>query len=245
MTYMKLNNLLTYLMKEQVEESIRSLPGKSFNMREFKAIKSSKEISAYVHETLEPISNNEFEEGSSRKVFILSSGKVLKLAKIDYDEYSGHYDDDTDEWVSDEDPQSSNDKGAAQNEAEFNIYRHASAEIKQILPRVYDYDKDFYWLISELVKPLKSEEWAVFEKLSGVSKEELIEFSIDMNTGSERENYEDNPFLLTLFDLSEFHDLCVGDMIAPHQWGTTTEGRLVLLDTGGTNNVLDRFYETE
>jgi len=236
---MKLNSLIEYLLTEKIRS-------KSFNIRELKAMQNIEEISAYVHETLEPIS-----EGSSRAVFILSSGKVLKLAKLDYDyDDEGHYDDETDERVPSTDPVGSIDKGAGQNEAEFTTYMEASPEVQKLLPRIYDYDRNFYWLISELVKPLHWDDWTTFEKASGVSKVEFNDFRSDMREEygagfGEREEYEDSEFLTAIYDLFVEHDISVGDVGSCDQWGTTTDGRLVLLDAGGTNELLDRLYETE
>ena len=239
---MKLNSLLEYLLTEKIRS-------KTFDIRELKKLEHVHEIAAYIHETLEPLS---LSGGSSREVFILSSGKVLKLVKIVYSEDDGNYDEDTGEWVPVEDLEGSIARGTAQNEAEFNTYTEASPEVQKILPKLYDYDRNFYWLISELVKPLKWNDWTTFEKASGVSKEAFDDFRSDMNDGYDgynehpnKEDYEDNPFLLALFNLVWSHDISTSDLQSGDQWGTTTEGRLVLLDAGGTNEVLNNYYETE
>lgn len=235
---MKLNSLLEYLLVEKIRS-------KTFNIRELKAMQNIEEISAYIYETLELVS-----EGSSRAVFILSSGKVVKLAKLDYDENPGHYDEEADEWIENSDQVGNIDKGTGQNEAEFTTYMEASPGVQKLLPKIYDYEPNFYWLISELVEPLKYDAWATFEKASGVSKIEFNDFRSDMRDEygvgfGEREDYEDSEFLTAMYDLVVEHDISVGDIQDCEQWGTTTEGRLVLLDAGGTNEVLSNYYETE
>ena len=67
-------------------------------------------------------------KGSSRAVFLYDSGKVLKIA---YGMRSA---------------------GKAQNKAEVDVFSNPLA--KPVVAKVFDYDRDFHWIISELVKPL-------------------------------------------------------------------------------------------
>jgi len=229
---MKLNSLLEYLLTEKIRS-------KNFNMREFKSLTDFKDASVYARERLEQIG-----EGSSRLVFILSSSKVLKLVNIDADP-SGHYDE-NDQWV--ENLEGSMKKGVWQNEAEFATYTNSHNSL--LLPKIYDHHPKFYWLISELVKPLKWNDWTTFEKTSGVSKEDLNEFRYSMSdndgTGTgDREDYEDSPFLVALFDLISDQGIDPNDLQSGDQWGVTVDGKLVLLDSGGTIDVLESLYETE
>ena len=69
MTYMKLNSLLEYLIKEDIEEGIRntSYAPTPFNIRDFKKLDNQNKIRDYVEDRLQMIG-----EGSSRTVFVLS-----------------------------------------------------------------------------------------------------------------------------------------------------------------------------
>lgn len=82
----------------------------SFDFNEFRNIKNTQKRLAYAENKLEDMG-----EGSSRKVFLLSSKKVLKIA--------------------------TNNLGYAQNEGEVEIYTNPST--KPIVAQVYDHDPIF------------------------------------------------------------------------------------------------------
>lgn len=224
---MKLKPLLNYLLKEQVEEGIRNVsPGMPFNIREFKALDDLEEIHWYVNDRLEEIG-----EGSSRKVFILSPRFALKIASLADDGY-------------DDGTATSEEKGLAQNEAEFNTYMEAKDS--NIIPKVQDYHKYGYWLLTELVRPFNTlEEW---EETTGMRWEQLVEFTKYMMDDEyahdeyDRNNFVDQPVLVALCDLVIDHDLEPNDICGIPQWGKTADGRAVLLDAGGTKEVLERYY---
>jgi len=250
---MRLNNLLTYLMKEQVEESIRTIPGKPFNMREFKAMDDLENIHDYVSRRLEKVG-----EGSSRTAYIVSSKYVLKLANLTDSSYDGNdeYKDEDGNWVKASPGAIDHgcDKGIVQNEAEANTYMEASTSVQKVLPKIYDYHKHGYWLLTELVKPFNTlEEW---EQATGMRWEQLVDFTKYMLDNEfvhdeyDRNNFVDQSVLVALCDLVLKHDLEPNDICGIPQWGKTADGRAVLLDAGGTKEVLERyyniaFYETE
>lgn len=65
-----------------------------------------------------------------------------------------------------------NQKGLAQNEAEVDIFTDRAT--KQIVTRVHDFDRDYAWIVSDIVKPL-NRGWYEFEALTGVDFNELME----------------------------------------------------------------------
>jgi hypothetical protein len=82
-------------------------------------------------------------EGSSRIVFDLGDN-VLKVALSEL--------------------------GETQNRTEYNIFKSASPEVKEVLAAIQDeHDENFDWIIMEKVQPLNSEE--AFEKKLGLSPE--------------------------------------------------------------------------
>jgi molecular chaperone DnaJ len=83
-------------------------------------------------------------EGSSRAVFALDSKRVIKIAM--------------------------NMKGIAQNGAELQLSHDANAPIA----RIYRYDTDMWWLVSELVRPITSPE--EFKTLTGIPWQVLKRF---------------------------------------------------------------------
>lgn len=224
---MKLNSLLEYLLVEKIRS-------KTFNIREFKKLNDLENIHEYAQDRLQMIG-----EGSSRTAYILSSKYVLKLANLVDGRASGGYEDDYGNWIEDEG--FGCEKGLAQNEAEAKTYMEASPEVQKVLPRIYDYHKHDYWLLTELVKPLNSiDEWT---EISEVSWSDFFTFTQKVNDRNVlREYYEDSPFLMALYDLVKEHSISPEDLGFVEQWGYTADRRLVLLDTGATSEVLERYY---
>ena len=110
-------------------ESIRS---KTFELSTFKSLKTLPRRLKYAKDNLELLSDG----GTSRIVFLLSSKKVLKISLLNL-----------------RDPKV-NKKGIAQNEAEV----RNSQQIPNLVTKVFEYAPDYSWIISELVRPLKSKE---------------------------------------------------------------------------------------
>lgn len=223
---MRLKPLLNYLLKEQVEEGIRntSYAPTPFNMREFKALDEQYEMREYVEDRLQRIG-----EGSSRTVFILSPRFALKLANLDDDGYD------------DGSAATDSEKGIAQNEAEFNTYMEAKDS--NIIPKVQDYHPGFLWLIVELVRPIKNER--EFKKLTGFDEFDMLSIVDAIRHDELTGNEHSNPLIKGMIDLARNHNISPSDMYSVRQWGKTSDGRVVLLDTGATYDILENMYETE
>lgn len=166
-------------------------------------------------------------QGSSRIVYLVGSRTVLK-------------------WSIDD------EKGPAQNEAEVELY--TNPKMKPIVAKIYDFDsKEYMWIVSELVKEVKNyNEW---ERLTGVPLETAISYAESMaelpqarsnHHQKEIEMYnhkmEGNKFVETLIQVMRDTDLYSGDLYDYQHWGKTTDGRVVILDYGFTENVRDKFY---
>lgn len=102
-------------------ESVVSEVLRGFNLAKFKATPGLDAKIAYAESVL-PLMGM----GSSRIVFALSGGKVLKIAR--------------------------NPKGLAQNEAEQDIYTDPTT--KPVIARIFDADPGNEWVIAEVVQPL-------------------------------------------------------------------------------------------
>lgn len=105
----------------------------NFNWEEFKKIKNNmdpsyvKDMDLYARQTLGiPIG-----KGSSRTVFALSSGKVLKLAR----------------WHSN----TGAEKGRAQNKLEIETF--TNPKVRPVVAKIFDYDPDYDWIVSEITRP--------------------------------------------------------------------------------------------
>lgn len=215
LTFMKLYKILF--------EGIR------FDVNRLKGLRDIENIVDYVEKTgLRMVGR-----GSSREVYILSSKYALKLARFEDNEPSRF------------------DIGIAQNEAEKGIWDRAGEEVRRVLPKVYSGDSNGYWLIVDLVRPLRDS--GEFKELSGgislLDFKEIVEMfsSEDIGTVLEDnadmiENEDVSSLLVSVGKLVQGYSvnpLEVGDV---WQWGKTSDGRLVLLDSGGTEEVLDQYY---
>jgi len=212
-----------------IQESTRS---KTFDYGVFKSLKSLPGKIKYAKDNLELLSN----EGTSRIVFLLSSKKVLKLCQLSL-----------------KDPKVK-ERGIAQNKAEVKN----SSEIASIVTKVFDYAPDYTWIVSEIARPLTSEK--EFYHLTGfplkILRMFLIEgsednFNIDLYAKrfpksikndlariKEWEGFED--ILKTMKDPLE--GLHPGDFGVYDHWGKTGDGRIVLLDSGATWEVIFDLY---
>jgi hypothetical protein len=163
--------------------------------------------------------------GSARHVFALSSNYALKIAI--------------------------NPKGVAQNEAELDVY--TNPKTKGIVAKIFDYDKDYHWIVSEIVKPFRTT--GEFERFMGSNDWDDFDSSFDNIMWC-----ADNPinpqamnsiknlpqklkdFIYALSELIKINNLTPGDVINHEHWGHTTNGEVVILDYGLTEKVYDDHY---
>lgn len=176
-------------------------------------------------------------EGSSRSVFVLDSKRVLKIAM--------------------------NMKGIAQNRTELELSHDHEAPVA----RIYQYDTDMWWLVSELVRPIASPE--EFKALTGIpwhamkrflsghyDHDDLETFQQDMirkvkenlldgATIQDVQNISNNSFIIKLskFLTSKGSVLMAGDLMLFEHWGKTPDQRVVLLDYGYTEEVYNDYYQ--
>lgn len=122
------DNILRDLVESIIDEALRG-----FNLAKFKATPGLDPKIAYAESVLPMMGM-----GSSRIVFALSGGKVLKIAR--------------------------NPKGLAQNEAEQDIYTDPNT--KPVIARIFDADPNNEWVIAEIVQPLPANR-AAWEAATG------------------------------------------------------------------------------
>lgn len=129
-----------------IDEKLRDRKGtqsKKFNWVEFAKLESLHDLWSYANERLDFIN-----AGSSRRVFILSSRFVLKIAK--------------------------NDAGKAQNQYEYQLSQ--DPKLAPILARVRDAHPDGLWVVSDLVRPFHDDDAGIddFESAAGFSFHEMF-----------------------------------------------------------------------
>ena len=255
---MKLNRLIKYLLENVDEAALRgfSLDILKKKMPEFKKSAYSEDIGKQITRLVRYYGLPYMGEGSSRIVYALSTGKVLKIA--------------------------TNDKGVAQNEAEYEVSRDPS--LKYIGARVYETDSDFHWSVMEVAKiyedstqlkldlgipPVMAERWSysIEDAIKDIAKvtlgsvaktqkaiDEVVEqYWLEVYRDKEDEDeqqfrkfLEDPPKgLLALVDLTDTglggKKLEFGDIVTDH-FGKTADGRPVLIDYGFTTGVMEDYY---
>jgi hypothetical protein len=153
------------------------------------------------------------EFGTSRGVFILNSKYVLKIAL----------------------PENLK-AGIAQNQKEVEY----SAKFPDITAKITSYHPSFYWIKTELVRPVLNQE----ELLS------VLNLSSPKDIGCLFSKFPDknHKLLKTPNEIAMKVSSLVRegvlhyDVAKSDSWGITTDGKPVLLDYGMTKNIWDEFY---
>jgi hypothetical protein len=194
-------------------------PLTAFDWDAFKRLKTPIARVLYARKLLQP-----FGSGSSRAVFLISSRKVLKIAK--------------------------NEAGVEQNRTEVSIAR--DPDVTPVVTHVFDRDKKFQWIVSELVREIKDP--AEFQKLTGtpwelfvdiLTPEEVEGDDVDtlVNDDARTEVIASNPIILAAMELAANYELALSDLVDLEHWGKTADGRAVMLDYGYTVDIADKFYQ--
>jgi hypothetical protein len=251
---MKLKNLINYLL-ENIDEA--ALRGFSLDIlkKETKRLKEQGEwpedISYGLSQLAEKYDLPYMGRGSSRVVYALSTGKVLKISR--------------------------DEKGIAQTEAEVLVWYTSSPEQKEAAAQVYDFDPDYNWSVMEIAKTFEvpyndyngslehelgipTAYGVVFEirdivdaLLSDRSDglpEQITDKLLELPRGQEivlRKRLDDyiknpHPFVKKIVDLIRSNNLNTGDVISDH-FGKTAAGRIVLIDYGLSKDVAEQYYK--
>ena len=209
------NSLLREAIRFLVVEAIRSkkVGGESFNLEKFKQLRYNDEMLQYASNFLE-----ELGVGSSRKAFILSTKKVIKIAR--------------------------NEAGKAQNEAETLIHETFKNDSGPMtVSKVLDWERSKYrWMI---VEPTNTAGITpqMFEEIVGLNWEDFKLVLRDEKKISEvKANKETKNFLTKLQGIMNEAELLGGDILKLSHWGVTANRKLVLIDYGLTGGVREKHY---
>ena len=249
---MRLNNLINYLLENMDEAALR---GFSLDIlkKETKRLKEQRgyieDISYGLSQLAEKYDLPYMGRGSSRVVYALSTGKVLKISR--------------------------DEKGIAQTEAEVSVWSNPST--KEVAAQVFDFDPDYNWSVMEIAKTFEvpyndyngslehelgipTAYGVVFEirdivdaLLSDRSDglpEQITDKLLGLPRGQEivlrkrLDKYLENPhpFVNKIVDLIHNNDLNTGDVVSDH-FGKTADGRIVLIDYGLSEEVAEQYYE--
>lgn len=174
------------------------------------------------HEEMFERLTNEFEllgKGSARAVFSLSKGRVLKVALP-----------------------GAVAKGIAQNREEASL----SEKLQPMVTRVFSSDPKFLWIEAELASSLQIGD---LEKAVGESDLTTL---VDIAELSDKRDWarkeygalEEGPKKEFIDGVKKLLDagLYPGDLERQHQWGKTSDGRIVCLDYGLSSKNYDDIY---
>lgn len=202
-------------LKKYVQLVVERIRSQSFNLNSFKKM-SGEEALEYARKNLSKLG-----QGSSREVYVLTSDRVLKIAK--------------------------NEKGNAQNEQEIDVFTNPLT--KPIMTKILDYDKNFNWIICDLVNPFKDD--PEIEKALGIGLNDtnllFPEFVFTVLDSTEREyrKYVPDhlmPMAKAIKSVAFENDLIAADLAKASSWGQDSDGRIVLLDYGYSNDVHINHY---
>lgn len=214
----KLHENLDYTILESlIDEDYPS----NFNMDEFKKLRQFSKRVQYCKDNLRFIA-----AGTGRMTFMVDDTKVLKLAK--------------------------NEKGIAQNEVE--IQWGGDYYFDSILAHTFDSDDNGLWVEMELAKKVTP---TIFKQYVGVdiktvyhylanrfaeNRRSMYSYPIDPEVNEQLHN---NDFVTTLYELGNAQGVEAGDFGRLSTYGLVNregENRVVVIDFGITNDVIQSYY---
>jgi hypothetical protein len=223
-----------------VESGIRHKDkSNKFNLDEFKNLRSENEMDGYARDRLRMLGR-----GSSRACYALTGSKVLKIAA----KFRGI---------------ESGGAGIAQNRSEVDIY--TNPKIKPICTKIFDYDPEFRWVISETVRPLSSN--SEFKSMMGLDIHNFTylaqlvledgtspkyaydqfvdEFHLNSDDPITDKDKEACRHVIEILSNLADTDLQYEDLTVIGHWGKSASGNIVLLDYGFTTGVYEEFYREQ
>ena len=145
-------------------------------------------------------------QGSSRITFLLNSRQVLKIAL--------------------------NPIGFSQNESEVDLFTNPVT--KPLITKIFDFNKDFYWILSEVVKEFTEEKQ--FEDATNIHWDDFVS---DIMEDNARPVTKMGESVLQLMSITHLLPL---DLIYVYHWGLSASGKVVILDYGYTHDVKIKHY---
>ena len=201
------------LIQKDLDEDYPS----SWSIDEFKKLTSFSARVNYCNQHLQRLAS-----GSSRIVYKVDDTKVLKLAK--------------------------NKKGLAQNETEIDFGR--DSYLSDIVAKIFDFDENGLWVEMELAQKLTP---AMFKNIVGVDFENYceamryryrvaVEYQYRIPKPENMDEMWENDFVYKMMDMMVNYELILADLCKITSYGLVDNNRIVLIDSGLTNEVFDTHY---
>lgn len=211
-------------LRALINEKIRSqiVRNLKFNMKEFEALTEDYYRRDYCDDRLQVLG-----EGTTRKVYVLTSKTALKLA--------------------------TNRQGVGQNSAEAKMSQDPS--IASIVARVLRSADDYSWIVSELVKPVGDNTMQFhsrFDKEFGApadAEDPLLKQMLRSDEKDLEQFYFRGPmpaktreFMQAFQNVVQKYNVEFSDAVKASSWGRAPDGRLVLLDYGYNSEIIRDYY---
>lgn len=206
-----------------ISEKIRSNQEQKFNIKEFESLSDPQSRQEYCDDRLQVMG-----EGSTRKVYVLTSKTALKLAL--------------------------NRRGEGQNSAETKMSQ--DPEVASIIAKVLRSAPDDSWIVSELVKPVgdvtlmfnkkfNAEFGAPADANDALLKQMLLSDESDLEKYFFRGPIPEKTiqFMRAFQGIVNKYDVEFSDATKASSWGRAPDGRLVLLDYGFNGEVVKNYYK--
>lgn len=237
-------------MKEETFETIEQIISEAvkegftkanFNIRDLKKQTNLIQVKRYVEATLQQ--DRKLGAGSSRTTYIISPKFVIKVAnnlKV----------------------------GIAQNKAEVEVFKTAP----DYVTKIFDYDPGGRWIVTEPVREfIEQEDFSnakgfqlldlktitvnpelkkLFLALGNRERDADHLYSVLRRQGEyvDRDGLsamfepDNKRWIEGLFNFIDSSDLAMGDFWFIGHWGKTMDGRVVLLDSGATEEIMQQYY---
>lgn len=213
---------LRQLISEKIRTGHKLKHKRKFDLKEFEALTEDYLRRDYCDARLQLLG-----EGTTRKVYVLTSKTALKLAK--------------------------NRQGIGQNSAEAKMSEDPS--IATIVARVLRSAPDYSWIVSELVKPIgdntmqfnrwfDNEFGAPRDAEDPLLKQMLLSDEKDLEQFYFRGQIPSRTldFMHAFQNVVQKHNVEFSDATKASSWGLAPDGRLVLLDYGFNGDTIKNYY---
>lgn len=212
------DSLRNFVRESLVQEKIRSRKKSSarFNMNEFRSIKNPVQVLKYARSRLELVGKSNYDYDDDVPYEEREGEGSSRDAFILTSRYALKV--------------AKTKKGIVQNKEEIKSFNKIPKSVVDLFIKVYESDPDGKWMITDLVRPLSSYPSTMKAKFRSEINKILVPASYDQS----RDEYQGRIFIQNFSqDLENNLD----------NWGMTSDKRIVILDYGASQEVLNSYYQ--
>lgn len=200
--------LIEIRSKNDIDRDDKKYFGSKFNMSVFKKFSDRKTMLDYASALLDKLGT-----GSSRTTFLLSSKRVLKVAR--------------------------NDAGIAQNNVEIAVA--TDPKTSEFVTQIYQSADDGMWIVSDVVRAMSINEFNTMIGCKPSDVLRFLR-SVKAHGLKKMIDYAPSKFAIKLAHMMIDSGLEYIDLITNNHWGFTADGKAVILDYGFNSEVDEKYY---